>query len=270
MPSNRARSISTKLTMMNVLVSGTALFLATVSFFVYDQVSFRQNLVHTLSAQAQIVGSNSVSGLLFNDCQSATETLMALNSSPTIVAAGILTAGERPFARYSRAPSDQIIDIPALTPKQIEAFQFKNNYVVLVRKIVSEGKVVGFVYLRADLREIDQRLRRYALISVAVLLISLVFALGVASRFRQSVAEPIIALANTAREVSRDRNYAIRVDSAGQGAELVTLIDSFNEMLQEIQQRDSELQKAHDELEQRVSDRTAELLSANRELEAFS
>jgi light-regulated signal transduction histidine kinase (bacteriophytochrome) len=47
-------------------------------------------------------------------------------------------------------------------------------------------------------------------------------------------------------------------------------MESFDEMLGEIQQRDSALQKAHDELEERVSDRTRELVTSNQELEAFS
>jgi light-regulated signal transduction histidine kinase (bacteriophytochrome) len=51
---------------------------------------------------------------------------------------------------------------------------------------------------------------------------------------------------------------------------LAVLIDAFNDMLRQIQQRDSALQQAHDELEQRVADRTRELVSSNRELEAFS
>jgi signal transduction histidine kinase len=48
------------------------------------------------------------------------------------------------------------------------------------------------------------------------------------------------------------------------------LITAFNEMLAEIQKRDDELRKAHDELEDRVAQRTRELLFANRELESFS
>ena len=37
------------------------------------------------------------------------------------------------------------------------------------------------------------------------------------------------------------------------------LIDRFNEMLEQIQERDSALQKVHTQLEERVRDRTAEL-----------
>jgi signal transduction histidine kinase len=103
-----------------------------------------------------------------------------------------------------------------------------------------------------------------------VLLLSLLFALLVSSAFRKSVAEPIAALAETARSVSRDRDYSVRVVPTGERDEVAVLIDAFNEMLREIQQRDRALRNARDELEQRVSDRTHDLVSANRELEAFS
>jgi signal transduction histidine kinase len=70
--------------------------------------------------------------------------------------------------------------------------------------------------------------------------------------------------------VSRQKDYSVRFPATRQGDELAVLIDSFNEMLKEIQQRDSALRGAHDELELRVAERTRELLAANRELEAFS
>jgi signal transduction histidine kinase len=270
MTSIRTRSISTKLTMMNILVSGAALLLACAGFFIYDQVTFRQNLVHTLSAQAQIIGSNSVSALLFNDPQSATNTLSALKNSPSIASAGILTADGHAFAGYYRSPQDQTLTIPSLANVQTESYWFRSNHATLVRKIASDGKLVGFVYIRADLREIDHRFWRYLLISAAVLMVSLLFAALVSAAFRRSVAQPIVALAETARSVTRDRDYSIRVPSTGQRDEVAVLIDSFNEMLREIQQRDKALQKAHDLLEQRVSDRTRDLVSANQELEAFS
>jgi len=40
-------------------------------------------------------------------------------------------------------------------------------------------------------------------------------------------------------------------------------------MLSQIQERDTALQRAHDELEQRIVERTKELATTNKELEAF-
>jgi signal transduction histidine kinase len=264
------RSISKKLTIMNMLVSGSALLLACAGFFAYDQVTFREGLVRTLSAQAQIIGSNSVSALLFDDPQAALNTLAALKNSPNIASAGVLRSDLQPFALYSRDTQDQLLNLKAPRDDKLETYVFGSNHVILIRKIVSGQKLIGFVYLRADLNERDQRLRRYALIAFAVLLLSLLFAWLVSSTFRKSVAEPIVALADTARSVSRNRDYTVRAVPTGERDEVAVLIDAFNEMLREIQYRDAELRRARDELEKRVSDRTRDLVSANREMEAFS
>src|ERR1700746_4034797 len=107
MPLRHSRSISKKLTLMNMLVSGTALLLACAAFFAYDQITFRQGLVRTLSAQAQIIGSNSVSALPFNDPQAAANTLTALKNSPNIASAGILTPERHSFAQYARERGEE-------------------------------------------------------------------------------------------------------------------------------------------------------------------
>jgi len=257
------KSISARLTMMNMLVSAVALLLACAGFFVYDQITFRQDLVRTLSAQAQIIASNSVSAILFNDPAAAGSTLSALRNSRNIVNAGIFTADNRPLAQYSTESNGDILNIPPLSPQEPETYRIGSQHIVLVRNIVSEGRVVGFVYLRASMQELDQRLRRYALIAAAVLLISLLTAALVSAAFRKSVSQPIVELAQTAQQISRDKDYSIRVAPSSAHDEIGVLVDSFNEML-------TELRKAHDELEQRVAERTRELLAANRELEAFS
>jgi methyl-accepting chemotaxis protein len=175
--------------------------------------------------------------LLFNDPQAASSTLSALRNSPNVASAGILTADRRSFAEYTTEGGDEILNIPGLPANQVEGYRFRRTHVVLIRKILSEAKLVGFIYIRADLREIQRRLWRCALISIGVLLISLLFAIFVSSRFRKSLAEPIVVLADAARKVSRDRDYSVRVLTNGQRDELGTLMNSFNEMLREIQQR---------------------------------
>src|SRR5207245_4660140 len=123
---------------------------------------------------------------------------------------------------------------------------------------------------RVPLQEMYIRLKRYAGIAAIVLSASLLAALLVSAMFQRALAEPIVHLAETARIVSRDKKYSARATPTGNCDELATLIEAFNQMLSQIQERDAALQKAHDELEHRVQERTAQLGAANKELEAFS
>lgn len=262
-------SISRKLTWMNMLVSGAALLLACVAFIAYDMVTFREAMVGNLSIQSQIIGSNTASALLFNDPQSAQNTLSALKAAHNILSAAIYEPNGRLFASYSRDPNSGTP--PSTIPSgQAERHSFKNREIVLVRPIMFQGKPTGIIYIRSDLRELDQRLEQYASIAAVVLLACLMAALLVSSIFRRAVAEPIVGLAELARTVSRDKNYSIRAIPGPRHGELAILIEAFNEMLKQIQENETALRRAHDELEQRVQERTTELETAKKELEAFS
>jgi len=260
-------SITKRLTRMNVLVSGAALLMACAAFVTYDWITSREAMVHNLSIQAQIAGSNSVSALLFNDPQSAENTLSALKAAPNIVSARIYTTEGRAFASYSPDGSREALTLPALPLGQLEHHWFQDGHLVVARKIVFEGKPTGTVYIRSDLQEISRRLKRYAAIAAIVLAASLIAALLVASIFQRAVAQPIVHLAEITRIVSRDKNYSLRASPTGNRDEPDILIHAFNDMLGQIQQREDALRDAHRELEQRVEARTAQLAAANKELE---
>ena len=263
-------SISRRLTWMNMLVSGAALLLACAAFIGYDMVTFRGTMVRNLSTQAQIIGSNSVSALLFNDQQSAQNTLSALKAAHNILSADIYSTDGKLFASYSRDPGKSSPAVPSLALGQLEAHWFISKEIVLVRSIVFEGKPAGTVCIRSNLEELESRLQRYVGIASIVLLVCLAAALLVSSVFRRAVAEPIIQLADVANAVSRKKNYSVRAAHTRASGELAILIDAFNEMLAQIQQNEKALCEARDDLERRVVERTAELVKAKGEVEAFS
>ena len=266
----RSSPISKKLTLMNMLVSGVALLLACAAFFTYDLLTFRAARVRGLNVQAQIIGANSVAAIEFNDPHSAENTLSALRAATNITYAGIYINERQPFASYWRdqpGPAPVLLAIP--TGKE-DVSKFGNDQVSLAKTIIFQEKKVGTVYLISDLSAIDERLRRYAIIVIIVLLTSLFAALLISRMSQRVVAEPIVNLAETARAVSRDQNYSVRVAPGGNKDEVSTLIAAFNEMLGQIQQRDSALHQAHDLLEGRVKERTAELKAAEERLRMLS
>src|SRR6266403_816798 len=266
----RDYSISKKLTWMNMLVSGAALLLASGAFIAYDVISIRDGLVYNLSMQAQIVGFNSTSALLFNDPHSAENTLSGLKSWPNIVSAGINTLDGRPFATYQRGQNSKVPAMPPILAGEVETYRFNRSEVVLVRRIVFQDKPTGIVYIQSDLEGLKVRVEKYLRVDANVLVNSLLAVLLISPVFRRAIGEPIVHLAGIARIVSRDKDYSVRAKPTGNRDELSVLVDDFNGMLSQIQERDTALQQAHDELEQRVEERTKELATTNKELEAFS
>lgn len=265
----RNLSISRKLTWLNLLVSGTALLVAFLALISYDFYIFRVRMVNSLSTQAEMIGTTTVSALLFNDPSSAGETLAAFKASPHVIYAGIYTTDGRPFAEYWRHGTGVAPQPRALNGRD-QIHWFEDDQLVLVHSISSEGKPVGVVYLRSDLLAMTERLRGYTIICASLFVVCLGLTLLLSRVFQRIVSEPVIGLAKTAQIVSQEKNYSVRAPVTGNNDEVAALVLAFNEMLEQIQERDAALLHARDELEQRVRERTAQLEASNNELEAFS
>src|SRR3981081_4087218 len=125
----RDYSIPKKLTWMNMLVSGAALLIACGVFVGYGLSTFRETLITNLSIQAQIIGTNSISALLFNDPRSAEKTLSALQAASNIEYASVYTPDGQPFAAYWRDQRGQAVPLPLIPAVQTQIHWFKDRQI---------------------------------------------------------------------------------------------------------------------------------------------
>ncbi len=249
----RDLSISKKLQGIVMVTSAAALLVASVVFTLYDRATFLFAKTEDLRASAQMVGSNSTAALSFGDARAGSEVLSALHAKQNVIHACIYDKAGQVFASYSRSAADGKFSPP---PAHDERTAMVAGNMDLFQPIVLNGESIGTIFLEADLVDLRQRLARFLQIDFLVLLASLAVAFMLSSRLQRVISGPIRELANTASSVSANENYSIRASKKGND-EIGLLFDQFNRMLDRLQQRDTDLQHAHDDLEKRVVERTS-------------
>ncbi len=262
MVSFRDISIKRKLIFITMVTCVIALFLAGVTYVAYDMLTLRDAMVRDVTMLSEIIGANSTADLTFNDQKSATENLAKLSVNPHVVASCIYNKRGDIFASYVRRDMEAKLKLPAMRD---DGYDFGTGYLNHFRRIYLDGKPVGAVYVQFDLSELRLRAQRFIAIVVIIMLTASGVALILSSRLQRLISEPILQLAETAKSISREKNYSLRAEKHGRD-EIGVLIDGFNEMLEQIQERDTKLAQYSEHLEEKVASRTDELKKTNEKL----
>ncbi len=243
--------------------TSVALTLACVAFLTYDQVAFRDSMKSDLDTLAQIFGSSSTAALSFGDQKDATTILAGLKAKRSVTRAIVYSTTGEPFAEYTRDRADS--HSPTAPPVRLTGSWFEGNRLRLFRQITLDDQRIGTIYLETDLDDLHSRFTRFAGIATGVLFLSSLLALALSARLQRIISRPIAHLAATARVISRQKDYSGRAVKETDD-ELGQLIDTFNEMLAEIELRDGELLQNRNSLEIEVAARTTELVNTNSDL----
>ena len=224
-------SIRAKLWLLIALNSSLALLLAGGGLLIYQRYVQRQQAARELISRAGIVAESSTAPLSFDDEQTGRETLAALRGDSQIAEAAILDRNGRVFARYKR-------EQPGGAPARLlsDGVYFEGDNLLTFQPIRLRGERIGTIFLRLS-SDINNQLRRYLEIMWLVLGVSLGLAMLLSSGMQRMIATPISELSRVARSITARKDYSVRA-SVRSGAEIGILIDSFNEMLAEIEKRD--------------------------------
>jgi signal transduction histidine kinase/AmiR/NasT family two-component response regulator len=276
------RSIREKLVTVVMLTTLAALLVSIGTVIAYDLRNYHKALLGDMATQAELLGHMTSAALTFDDARLATENLALLRIRPSVRAGAIYDAQGVLFASY-RAPGEQ--EAFPVSP-QNDDLRVSGDDLLLYRRVVENGELLGTVYLRAEYTLVARAVD-YLSIAAGVIALAMLIAWLMTRRLGRIVTAPIVALTETAREVVSTRDYSRRAprisdDEAGE------LVDSFNAMLGEIEQRTGALETSHhaiareaeeraraqqeimdlnEQLEVRVHERTMQLELSNAELE---
>jgi PAS domain S-box-containing protein len=254
--------IRDKLISITMVTCVAVLLLAGGTLLIWQWSNTRQTMVRNLSTQAVMIADNCKAALSFEDAADAANMLKAFKAESSVVFGCVYNKEGELFATYYRDDANNIANTSKF---QEEGYLFEGGFLTVFEPIILDEEKIGIVCIRSDLEPMRMILRRNTEIIIMVLLFATLVAYLVSSKLQGIISKPILNLTETAKIVSERKDYSTRAIKQSDD-EVGSLIDSFNSMLEQIQQRDLELVEINEQLEIRVKERTTELTVANEQL----
>ena len=226
-------SIRNKLILMQVFTSVLVLFVVFGVFIYTDINSYKVRKKDSIVSLANVIGTNSISTLQFQDQEAATKMLAELhNVAPEIIHAGITDANGQVFASYSK-PGEETFKIPRVLNGK--AYVFINNQLFVSNPIMNNDQILGRVFLEIELSDLQQ-IKEYKYELAAVLLsFAIVFSFLIALLIQSYISRRLLQLVKTMKKVGKTGDYNKIITDDGKD-EIATLIQVFNKLMQQIKE----------------------------------
>ncbi|WP_432383618.1 response regulator [Duganella sp. P38] len=265
-----------QLTIMSVLSTGCALLLVLAAFAATLVLGHGEDARRQLTTLAGVIGSHSRGALADADRELARQTLAALAGADDILQAALYGGDGRLLARYTSPHLPAGDAGPDTLPMRAGGADLHAERsgppwapALRVYRVLRDGQQrSGVVMVEASQWRMWLDILKNLGAAVVAATLAFMLALLTAARFKGSIGEPVGKLIAAAQQVSRGQPTP-RI-SHQRHDELGALIDSFNDMLAQVEGRDAALAQYRDQLERQVSVRTEQLEKAKNAAEAAS
>jgi hypothetical protein len=183
-------SVRRRIVLLVMATSGVALIAASIALLLLDLRAYHTALVADAETQAQIVGKASAAALGFDDPVAATDNLSLLKARPGISAGALYNAKGMLFATYARSASSAF-RFPRLPGT--DGYRLQDGELILWKRIVEGGEILGTVYLRADYDALTH-VASYALVVGVILVAAMLRALGMSAWLQRTISAPLMAV----------------------------------------------------------------------------
>jgi len=233
-------------------------------------MSYRSKSHNHSMILAEVIGENSTAALSFRDKVTAQEILSALKVESDVLEVALYDSEGSLFAQFvhkgywsedSSLWFSKEYDPSGMRP----AIGLNAPWFTTEKSITLDGKTIGRIVLRIDLRSVNTQLQFFVVSMVFFSMLLLAMAVTACLKLNQAILDPITQLADTMGHVSTTGKYDVNV-AKRDNDEIGVLVDGFNSMLVGIAKRDDELAAYRTDLQNLVSIRTEELEVANRQL----
>jgi two-component system sensor histidine kinase/response regulator len=253
----RKTSIQKKLTaafMFSIAAVLTGVFLA---FAVLEAISSQRAVRKDLSSIAKVIGNATVAAVMFEDDTAIMEALNALRTRTDILSAYIVDSNLRILAHYSL---DQRHEFPVVSlkleetgdaswanPDLLASLRFESGRkwnlgrpLTVVEDMELEGRLHSTIVIQASAEKFRELMSWIATAMGGILAAACLLAYYLSRYLARLLSSPIENLAGTMNTVLERKDYSIRGNKEADD-ELGYLFDGFNNILDQVQERDREV-----------------------------
>jgi signal transduction histidine kinase/ActR/RegA family two-component response regulator len=234
---------------MTVASTSVALLLAGGGFLIWDVVTYRSEIERDINAQIRIITENAAPAIVFNDERVAGETLAALELRPRVIMGCLYGTNGRLVATYHRAPGTS-----CPLPRPADEMTFAGPEARVSAPVFYAGSRVGTLFILREFTDVLERLVVGGATVASLLVMCTLVAVAIGARLQRSIADPLLDLAGVARRISDTRDYKLRAVPLSND-EVGVVVHAFNDMLDRIGERTTELSRTNADLEREVDER---------------
>lgn len=217
----------------------TSLLVLGIFFTVYiitDLRSYKQRKVEDMISLAQVIGTNNVSTLQFQDNDAAKEILAELHKvAPEIIYASIMNNKGKLFASYLSPVAAPGFRIPSSL--EGKKYLFDDHYLFVTNTIVNDKKVLGSVLFGVELSELEKIKQSKLEVSLLLLAVAIGSSFFIAIIIQHYISRRLLHLVNAMKEVSKTGNYTTPLADEGRD-EISTLIKVFNNLMRQVKENE--------------------------------
>lgn len=253
----RGHSVNTRILNLSIIVTAAVLVISMLSFFLYDywyQKDYveRRTVYFAHSISLDITGplSQGTPEKFFNSTS-------FLNKHFSTTHICIYDTSGALFINYVMKGYEQTNCEQITRLSNYNYLSMTYDYNTIING--PDGKL-GELVIRSTL---EQVIDRHLMLLPTVFILSLSFMIFIMfwlNRVFRSVTAPMTSLSRIAKDVSVNNNYSLRASTPARNDEIADLVESFNHMLDTIQQREHELHHAL-EMEEVASKAKSEFLA---------
>ncbi len=264
--SRRNQTLRSRLTTLVIVAIFGAVAIATASSVWREIAQYGDGKRTELYASAHIFATAISEPVHLQDKAATLNALRAISYLPSIEYVRIDTLNEDLFVELGSATAVRRSGF-GLIPDNSALAMLTSRSAAASVPIVRGGETIARLTLHADTGSLSARIGQLLYDAF----VAAVFAGGIgvliALKMQRAITDPILSLARVMSRVRESGDFSVRARQVAD-EETAQLVDTFNTMLDHIQERDSKLQTHQRTLEKTVDQRTRELRKAKDAAEA--